>query len=684
MTRILSVHLVVSGDSLVADGADAIFFGKTETTLGHLVTTAEMCRMRAELKGSFEQNLSVSFRSSLLTQTVATSLYGCMRRIFLAVSANIYLPRANLHRLTVKGDLHMKKMFGLSGDMKFVSAALENVSAAVMIADKDLNIVYMNKAVTEFLSDSEQDIQRDLPNFRVNKLVGENIDVFHQNPQHQRSMLAALARPHETMIEVGGKKFDLVAVPLFDGSGNRLGTSVEWKDATVRLQKLEYQGQTEAISRSQAVIEFTLDGEIVTANENFLGALGYQLNEIVGQHHRMFVDPKYAQSAEYQEFWKRLKGGEFASGEYRRIKKDGSDIYIQATYNPIFDDKGKPFKVIKFATDVTSRVRAVQELGASLQRLAQGDVSQRIDIEFGGDLEVLRVDFNDSMKTLQKTLSSVGDTTHEIDHGSREISIAVEDLSRRTESQAASVEQTASALEQISTTVKDSTSRAEDAENLVRETRQNAENSGEVVQRAVTAMTQIEESSNEISSIIGVIDSIAFQTNLLALNASVEAARAGEAGKGFAVVAQEVRQLAQRSAESAKEISELINKSGEQVELGVKLVGETGDALTTIVSQIQQIAQNIESIVQAAREQSTGIEEINKAVITIDQGTQQHAAMVEETTAASQALAEQARQLASLLQQFNLSGGGNPQLVHDTSGSPANELVAEVANAMSA
>ena len=576
----------------------------------------------------------------------------------------------------------MKKLFGLSGDIKFVSAALENVSAAVMVADTDLNIVYMNKAVTEFLSESEQDIQKDLPNFRVSALMGENIDVFHKNPQHQRSMLAALVRPHEATIEVGGKKFDLVAVPLFDGSGKKIGTSVEWKDATVRLQKLEYQGQVEAISRSQAVIEFTADGEIVAANENFLGALGYQLEEIVGQHHRMFVAPEEAQSPDYQEFWKRLRNGEYSSGEYRRISKNGAEVFIQATYNPISDNHGNVFKVIKYAIDVTSRVRAVRELGVALKRLAKGDVAQRIDSHFGGDLEILRADFNESMNTLQRTLSSVGDTTNEIDHGSREISVAVEDLSRRTESQAASVEETASALEEISTTVKDSTTRAEDAEELVRETRQNAETSGEVVQRAVTAMTQIEESSNEISSIIGVIDSIAFQTNLLALNASVEAARAGEAGKGFAVVAQEVRQLAQRSAESAKEISELINKSGEQVELGVKLVGETGDALTTIVGQIQQIAQNIESIVQGAREQATGIEEINKAVITIDQGTQQNAAMVEETTAASQALAEQARQLAGLLQQFNLSGG-HPQIVHDT-GSPANELVAEVATAMSA
>ena len=579
----------------------------------------------------------------------------------------------------------MKKWLGLSGEMKFVSAALENISTAVMVADKDLNIVYMNKAVTEFLSEAEQDIQKDLPSFRAAGLVGRNINVFHKDPQSQLSMLSTINRPHEATIEVGGRRFDLVATPITDAGGQRIGTTVEWSDAAARLQSVDDAGKVAAISRSQAVIEFTPEGQILGANENFCQAVGYQLTEIVGQHHRIFVEPEYAQSAEYGIFWDNLKSGKFDSAEYKRITKSGAPIYIQASYNPIFDADGNVTKVVKFATDVTARVIAVDTLGDSLKRLADGDVAQRISEAFGGELESLRTDFNYSVENLEKTLASVGLTTGEIDQGSREISVAVEDLSRRTESQAASVEETASALEEISTTVKDSTTRAEDAEALVRETRTNAENSGEVVQRAVTAMTQIESSSNEISSIIGVIDSIAFQTNLLALNASVEAARAGEAGKGFAVVAQEVRQLAQRSAESAKEISELINKSSEQVDLGVKLVGETGDALTTIVSQIQQIAQNIESIVQAAREQSTGIEEINKAVITIDQGTQQNAAMVEETTAASQSLAEQARQLASLLQQFKMSGGGSSSMMmHDTTGSPANELVAEVANAMSA
>jgi methyl-accepting chemotaxis protein len=227
-------------------------------------------------------------------------------------------------------------------------------------------------------------------------------------------------------------------------------------------------------------------------------------------------------------------------------------------------------------------------------------------------------------------------------------------LARRTEQQAASVEETAAALEEITTTVKDSTRRAEEVGSLVLRTRIGAETSGEVVRRAVFAMQGIERSSCEISYIIGVIDDIAFQTNLLALNADVEAARAGEAGKGFAVVAQEVRELAQRSAHAAKEIKALITTSGDQVRSGVALVDETGAALEAIVREVQEISGHVEAIVLAAREQSTSLQEINVAVNTMDQGTQQNAAMVEEQIAASHGLAGEAVELSSLLAQFRV------------------------------
>ena len=297
---------------------------------------------------------------------------------------------------------------------------------------------------------------------------------------------------------------------------------------------------------------------------------------------------------------------------------------------------------------------AVDSLADGLKGLADGDLTVRLEQRFAEHLDPLRVNFNESMARLGSVLSAVGENARMIDAGANEIRSAADDLSKRTEQQAASVEQTAAALEEVTTAVKDSASRAGEAGRLVEHTRAGAERSGEIVHQAVTAMQAIASSSAEISNIIGVIDDIAFQTNLLALNAGVEAARAGDAGKGFAVVAQEVRELAQRSANAAKEIKGLITKSGDKVRDGVDLVGQTGKALEEIVANVQQINGNVSSIVVAAREQSTGLSEINTSVNQMDQGTQQNAAMVEQTTAASHSLATQAASLNELLAQFRL------------------------------
>jgi methyl-accepting chemotaxis protein len=297
---------------------------------------------------------------------------------------------------------------------------------------------------------------------------------------------------------------------------------------------------------------------------------------------------------------------------------------------------------------------AVERLAGGLQKLSDGDLAVELGERFAEHLDPLRVNFNHSVERLRDAMQAVGDNARAIDAGASEMLAAADDLSKRTEQQAASVEETAAALEQVTTAVKDSAVRAEEAGALVGRTRVGAERSGEVVRRAVDAMHAIEKSSSEISNIIGVIDEIAFQTNLLALNAGVEAARAGEAGKGFAVVAQEVRELAQRSASAAKEIKGLINTSGEQVRNGVALVGETGKALEAIVREVQEINQNVTAIVTSAREQSTGLAEINMAVNQMDQGTQKNAAMVEQSTAASHGLAQQATALMQLLGQFRL------------------------------
>ena len=313
------------------------------------------------------------------------------------------------------------------------------------------------------------------------------------------------------------------------------------------------------------------------------------------------------------------------------------------------------------AKDAADIQFAVDGLASGLAELSNGNVVYRIEKPFVAHLDQLRADFNASMARLEETLRAVGQGGQAIAAGANQIRSASDDLSKRTEQQAASVEETAAALEEITTTVKDSTRRAEEAGALVGRARVGAQKSGDVMREAVAAMEAISKSSSEISNIIGVIDDIAFQTNLLALNAGVEAARAGDAGKGFAVVAQEVRELAQRSAKAAKEIKALISTSGQQVNSGVDLVTRTGQSLQQIVNEVEEIDGNVRAIVEAAREQATGLQEINTAVNTIDQGTQQNAAMVEEATAASYSLAKEVSALNDLLGQFTLQAGRSSQ-----------------------
>jgi len=422
-----------------------------------------------------------------------------------------------------------------------------------------------------------------------------------------------------------------------------------------KLKSAEDAGKIDALSRAQAIIEFTPTGEILTANDNFLTALGYSPAEIQGKHHSMFCEADYSRSEAYKEFWRKFASGQLVADEFMRVGKGGRKVYIQASYNPIFDLNGKVFKVVKFATDVTARVENVEQLARCLTNLADGDLAQTIQKPFIPSLERLRADFNSASEKLKGAMATVAENAKAISAGSNEIRTAADDLAKRTEQQAASVEETAAALEEITTTVKDSSRRAEEAGQLVARARNHAEHSGQVVRDAIGAMDQIENSSREISNIIGVIDEIAFQTNLLALNAGVEAARAGEAGKGFAVVAQEVRELAQRSAKAAKEIKSLITASGSHVANGVALVTNAGSALQEIASQVHEINTNVTAIVEAAREQSTALGGISQSINTVDQGTQQNAAMVEEQTAASHGLAREAAALFELLEQFRFN-----------------------------
>jgi methyl-accepting chemotaxis protein len=309
---------------------------------------------------------------------------------------------------------------------------------------------------------------------------------------------------------------------------------------------------------------------------------------------------------------------------------------------------------IRAATE-KEQTEVVDALAGALERIAHGDLTCQVNNDFAGRYLKLRDDFNAAVRQLHEAMVLVSNSTTSITSGTNEISRAADDLSRRTETQAASLEETAAALDEITAAVSKTAAGASHANSTVADARTEATRTGEIVDEAVRAMTQIEQSSRQIAQIIGVIDEIAFQTNLLALNAGVEAARAGEAGRGFAVVASEVRALAQRSADAAKEIKGLISTSSEQVETGVERINNAGDAISSIVAKVTEINGLVSEIAASAREQSLGLAEVNTAINQMDQVTQQNAAMVEETTAASRSLADEADDLGRLVGQFKVS-----------------------------
>ncbi|WP_420411748.1 methyl-accepting chemotaxis protein [Roseibium sp.] len=460
-----------------------------------------------------------------------------------------------------------------------IRVALDNCSTNVMVADNDFNIVYMNDSVTSMMQNAEADLRKELSQFDVNKLVGSNIDVFHKNPAHQRGMLERLSSTYETSINVAGRVFDLIANPVLDAEGNRLGSVVEWKDVT----------------QERAV-------------EN-------EINSVVNA----VVNGNFAERVP-------LEG------------KSGFMLSLAEAMNRLCDTTGS----------------ALDDVSVNLGALAEGDLNSRITKTYSGSFEDLKNKLNDTASRLGEIVTEVVVGANEVTNASAEITTGTNDLSQRTEQQASNLEETAASMEEIASTIKQNADNAQQANQLAINARSVASDGGEVVGKAVTAMSAIEDSSQKISDIIGVIDEIAFQTNLLALNAAVEAARAGDAGKGFAVVASEVRSLAQRSSEAAKDIKQLIIESGSQVKDGVDLVNNAGSSLTEIVDSVKRVTDIVSEIAAASTEQATGVEEINKAISQMDEMTQQNSALVEENAAACRMLQEQAEGMHQRMSYFSV------------------------------
>ena len=430
---------------------------------------------------------------------------------------------------------------GAAAETARIRVALDKVATNVMVCDVDGNITYMNEAVTDMFRRTSDEIRKQLPNFDASRILGANFDIFHRNPSHQRNMLASLRGTHMASMKLGNASLKIVATPVVDPAGARLGYVVQWLDRTQ---------------------------EVATEQE---------VSHVVGA-------------------------------------------------------------------------------------AAEGDLTQRIPTDGKTDFfATLATGINSLLDSMAATIASIKGTASEVSRGAEEISRGNINLSQRTEEQAASLEETASSMEEMTSTVKQNADNAAQANSLAAAARVEAERGGTVVADAVVAMQGINEASAKITDIIGVIDTIAFQTNLLALNAAVEAARAGEQGRGFAVVASEVRNLASRSSEAAKEIKRLIQDSSQRVEAGTQLVDRSGQALGKIVASVQQVSQIVSEIAAASREQSAGIEQVNKAVTSMDEVTQQNAALVEEAAAAAQALMEEARSLDVLMTKYRV---GEERAVH--------------------
>ena len=480
-----------------------------------------------------------------------------------------------------------------------------------------------------------------------------------------------------------------------------------WLNNSRRLRELE--SLYTAINKSQAVIELDMAGTVLTANDSYLKMFGYTLAEILGKPYTVFVNPAEREGAEYRALWEHMHAGQHEQGRFRRMGKNGREVWVRASFNPLIGQDGRPWKVVKFASEITPIIlearaldsavhesqdviqaalngdgdrrigmegktgnlellaRSINQLIGSVattvaetmhvvQRAVEGDLGSRVTVDDkSGHFKALAVSVNSMIQSMMEVVTSLTKTSHEVQVGAEEISRGNLELSSRTEEQASSLEETASSMEQMTSIVMKNADNAASASQLAEAAREQAERGGRVVGSAVAAMNEINASSKKIADIIGVIDEIAFQTNLLALNAAVEAARAGEQGRGFAVVASEVRNLASRSAGAAKEIKALIHDSVGKVNEGTRLVDESGTALGEIVTRVKKVTDVMTEIANSSREQASGIEQVNKAVTSMDTMTQQNAAMVEEASAAAQTLSAQATGLTKLIAHFRRS-----------------------------
>ena len=476
----------------------------------------------------------------------------------------------------------------------------------------------------------------------------------------------------------GGKEVWIQASynPILDLNGNPVKVVKYATDVTEqKLRNAEFEGQIEAVGKAQAVIEFNLDGTIITANDNFLNALGYTLGEVQGQHHRMFVEESFRASVEYRQFWEALNRGEYQAGEYKRIGKGGKEVWIQASYNPILDLNGKPFKVVKYATDITAQKLQQQELRDKVDimlgvvgQAMKGDLTVQIPVKGEDAVGQMGEGLQSFLTNLRETMGRFADNAQQLGSSSEELTVVSEQMASNAEETSTQAGVVSAASEQVSKNVQVVATGTEEMSASIREIAKNSNEAARVAKQAVgvaesanSTINELGDSSVEIGKVIKVITSIAQQTNLLALNATIEAARAGEAGKGFAVVANEVKELAKQTAQATEDISQKI----EAIQAGRKGAVDAIGEVSTIINQINDISNTIASAVE---EQTATTNEIGRNVGEAARGSGEIAQNISgvasaadsttqgasDTLKASQALSEMAGQLQELVSRFTL------------------------------
>ncbi len=490
---------------------------------------------------------------------------------------------------------------------------------------ENFTIDYVNKTSIDTL----RKLEHLLP-CKADELLGQCVDIFHKVPERQRTLLVDPENlPYQTHIKLGDEILDLLVSPIFDSQGNYTAPMLTWSIITEQVradaENAELKAVFEAVGRSQAVIEFEIDGTITTANENFLNALGYTLAEIQGEHHRIFMPPELRESDEYGRFWEELRSGKFQAGEFARVHKNGAEIWIQATYNPVFDAEGNPTKVVKFAVDITEKKQK-------------------------------QIAMTNAVKNAVETVSSAAE---EMQSSAQSLSATAEETSRQSTAVAAASEEATSNVQTVAAATEELSSSVQEVGRQVDESNRIATEAVREAEKTNANVVGLADAAQKIGDIVNLINDIASQTNLLALNATIEAARAGEAGKGFAVVASEVKNLATQTAKATEEISQQVAEIQEATTEAVSAIGDISNTIGKMSEIAKVVSQSVQEQIVATREiaenvqqAASGTQEVSSNIVKVQEASSETGSSASQMLDAASELSRQSTILRQQVDDF--------------------------------